>query len=124
MSDRDTIALLQRFMDAWNAHDTKTLVDCMTADGAFYASAGPSPTGMAAIGHEALAKAFDGVFDTFPDAQWTKGRHFISGESACSYWTFVGTRKDGTRVEVNGCDLFKIRDGKIAVKDSYRKQVV
>jgi ketosteroid isomerase-like protein len=38
-----------------------------------------------------------------------------------SEWTFTGTRTDGSRVEVHGCDLFTFRDGKIAVKDSYRK---
>jgi ketosteroid isomerase-like protein len=38
-----------------------------------------------------------------------------------SEWTFTGTRADGTRVEVHGCDLFTFRDGKIALKNSYRK---
>ncbi len=28
---------------------------------------------------------------------------------------------DGTRVEVHGCDLFTFRDGKIFLKNSYRK---
>jgi hypothetical protein len=95
----------------------------MTPDGAFYASAGPAPTGVAAVGTEALTKAYAAVWETFPDAQWTNGRHFVSGDDACSYWTFRGTRRDGTRIEVKGCDLFKIRGGKIAVKDSYRKQI-
>lgn len=38
-----------------------------------------------------------------------------------SEWTFTGTQKDGRRVEVTGCDLFTFRDGKIAIKNSYRK---
>jgi ketosteroid isomerase-like protein len=38
-----------------------------------------------------------------------------------SEWTFTGTRKDGARVEVNGCDLLTFHDGKIAIKNSYRK---
>ncbi|MBA2302801.1 MAG: nuclear transport factor 2 family protein [Acidobacteria bacterium] len=36
-------------------------------------------------------------------------------------WTFTGTRADGTCVEVHGCDVFTFRDGKIALKNSYRK---
>ena len=32
-------------------------------------------------------------------------------------WTFSGTRPDGARVEVTGCDLFTFQDGKIAVKN-------
>ena len=38
-----------------------------------------------------------------------------------SEWTFTGTRADGARVEVHGCDLFTCRNGKIVVKNSYRK---
>jgi ketosteroid isomerase-like protein len=38
-----------------------------------------------------------------------------------SEWTFTGTHKDGRHVEVTGCDLFTFRDGKIAIKNSYRK---
>ena len=30
-------------------------------------------------------------------------------------------KRDGKRVEVTGCDLFTFRDGKIAIKNSYRK---
>lgn len=39
-------------------------------------------------------------------------------ERAVSEWTIRGTRADGTRVEVQGCELFTCRDGKIAVKNS------
>ena len=35
--------------------------------------------------------------------------------------TFTGTDKDGGGVEVNGCDIFTFRDGKIQIKDSHRK---
>jgi ketosteroid isomerase-like protein len=123
MSDPTVMKLLDRFMDAWNAHDIETLLDCMTDDGVFHASAGPAPLGATYVGKEALRKGYAAVFDTFPDAQWRNGRHFVSGNDACSQWTFTGTRADGTRVEVYGCDLFTIRDGRIAVKNSLRKQV-
>lgn len=65
--------------------------------------------------------AFADVFVSFPDAHWGGGRHFVSGDRGVSEWTFTGTRRDGTRVDVTGCDLFTFRDGKIAVKNSYRK---
>ena len=63
----------------------------------------------------------DAVWATFPDAQWRNSRHFVHGDRGVSEWTFTGTRPDGTRVEVHGCDLFTFRDGKIALKNSYRK---
>jgi uncharacterized protein (TIGR02246 family) len=123
MSDGDVLELLERFVDAWNAHDVDTLLDCMTEDGVFYASVGPAPSGAKHVGREALGKAYAAIWQTYPDAQWTNSRHFVSGENACTEWTFTGTKTDGSRIEVHGCDLFKIRDGKIAVKDSFRKQV-
>jgi uncharacterized protein (TIGR02246 family) len=123
MSEREVLRLLERFVDAWNAHDVEALLDCMTTDGVFFASAGPLPSGAKAIGHEALREAYAAIWQVYPDARWTNARHFISGENACSQWTFTGTRNDGTRIEVDGCDLFKIRDGKIAVKNSFRKQI-
>ena len=45
----------------------------------------------------------------------------VAGDRGVSEWTFTGTDKDGTSVEVIGCDIFSFRDGKILVKNSYRK---
>ena len=77
--------------------------------------------GQRSEGQQAVRAAFADVFATFPDAQWANARHFVSGNRAVSEWTFSGTRKDGSYVEVNGCDLLTLRDGKIAIKNSYRK---
>ena len=49
-------------------------------------------------------------------------RHFVAGDRAVSEWRFTGTTADGVKVEVNGCDVFTLRGGKIVVKNSYRKQ--
>ena len=56
-----------------------------------------------------------------PDAQWRNGKHFVHGERGISEWTFTGTAADGTRIEVDGVDLFTFRDGKIASKNVFRK---
>jgi ketosteroid isomerase-like protein len=71
-----------------------------------------------------VRSGFAEVWATFPDAQWSNARHFVVGSRGVSEWTFTGTRADGTRVEVHGCDLFTFRDGKIALKNSYRKNRV
>ena len=121
MSDAELLTLLDRFADAWNRHDLDGLMSMMTDDCVFEASAGPQVDGHLSEGTEAVRGAFAAVFDAFPDAHWGNPRHFIAGHRGVSEWTFTGTRTDGTRVEVNGCDLFTFRDGKIAVKNSYRK---
>ncbi len=114
-------AFLQSFADAFNAHDLKAIMAHMTVDCVFEASAGPDVDGEKFTGQEQVRKAFENVFATFKDAHWGNPRHFISGDRGFSEWTFTGTKSDGTRVEVTGCDLFTFKDGKIAIKNSYRK---
>jgi steroid delta-isomerase-like uncharacterized protein len=120
-SDADYLKLLDRFAEAWNRHDPDALMVMMTDDGVFDASAGPDVYGERSEGKQAVRAAYVAVFETFPDAHWANARHFVAGNRGVSEWTFTGTRRDGTRVEVAGCDLFTFRDGKIAIKNSYRK---
>jgi steroid delta-isomerase-like uncharacterized protein len=115
------LTLLDRFADAWNRHDLDALMSMMTDDCVFEASAGPDIDGQRSEGTQAVRAAFAAVLERFPDAHWGSARHFIAGDRAVSEWTFTGTQKDGKRVEVNGCDLFTLRDGKIVVKNSFRK---
>lgn len=114
-------SFLQSFADAFNAHDVNAIMRHMTDDCVFQASAGPNADGEKFTGQEEVKKAFEQVWAGFPDACWSQPRHFISGERGFSEWIFTGTRTNGTRVEVTGCDLFTFRDGKIAIKNSYRK---
>lgn len=116
-----TEAFLQSFVDAFNAHDLDAIMFHMTADCVFEASAGPDADGEKFTGQDQVKKAFEDVFTTYPDARWNNPKHFIFGNRGFSEWTFVGTRKDGTKIEVTGCDLFTFKDGKIGIKNSYRK---
>jgi steroid delta-isomerase-like uncharacterized protein len=116
-----TAEVLQAFADAWNRHDADALMSFMTEDCVFEASAGPDVWGTRYVGREAVRAGFAEVWSIFPDAHWGNACHLVCGTRGISEWTFTGTRDDGTRVEVNGCDLFIFRDGKIALKNSYRK---
>ena len=116
-----TPEILQAFADAWNRHDADALMSFMTEDCVFEASSGPEICGTRFVGRDAVRTAYAEVWSTFPDAHWGNARHLVAGERGVSEWTFTGTRSDGNRVEVTGCDLFTFRDGKIAVKNSFRK---
>ena len=121
VNEQMSVEVLQDFADAWNRHDVDALMSFMTDDCVFEASAGPDECGTRYVGPEAVRAAFAEVWTTFPDAHWGSARHFVTGERGVSEWTFTGTRAEGTRVEVHGCDLFTFRGGKIALKNSYRK---
>jgi ketosteroid isomerase-like protein len=68
-----------------------------------------------------VRQAFQSAWENFPDAQWRNARHFVAGDRGVSEWTFTGTAADGTRLEVDGVDLFTFREGKILVKNAFRK---
>ena len=116
-----TTNFLQSFADAFNAHDVSAIMAHMTDDCVFEASAGPDVNGEKFSGQAQVRKAFEKVFATFPDAHWGDAKHFVLGNRGFSEWIFTGTKTDGTKVEVTGCDLFTFHDGKIAIKNSYRK---
>ena len=101
-----TTEVLQAFADAWNRHDIDDLMSFMTEDCVFEASAGPDVCGARYTGRDAVRVGFAEVWKTFPDAHWGNARHFVQGARGVSEWTFTGTPADGTRVEVQGCDLF------------------
>ncbi|MEO6659935.1 MAG: nuclear transport factor 2 family protein [Burkholderiaceae bacterium] len=113
--------VLEAFADAWNRHDVDALMSFMTQDCVFESSSGADVWGTRSVGREAVRAGFAEVWATFPDAHWDNARHFVQGDRGVSEWTFTGTQRDGTRVEVHGCDLFTFRDGKIFLKNSYRK---
>ncbi|QBY50199.1 nuclear transport factor 2 family protein [Cupriavidus oxalaticus] len=124
MSDRNTAAgieLLQAFNDAWNRHDLDALMGFMADDCAFHGVAGSELLGRSFIGRDAVREGFQLAWQTFPDAQWVDGEHFVVGDRGVSESTFKGTRADGARIEARMVDVFTFRDGKIAVKNAYRK---
>ena len=116
-----TTYFLQSFADAFNAHDVSAIMAHMTDDCVFEASAGPDVNGEKFSGQAQVRKAFEKVFAIYPDAHWGDVKHFVLGNRGFSEWIFTGTKTDGTKVEVTGCDLFTFHDGKIAIKNSYRK---
>jgi ketosteroid isomerase-like protein len=117
-----SVDFLISFCEAFNRHDLDALMVHMTEDCSFDAAAGSEQHGRHYVGHDAVRGGFAEVFTNFPDSQWEEGQHWVAEDRGVSEWVFRGTRLDGARVEVNGCDLFTFRDGKIAVKNSFRKQ--
>jgi hypothetical protein len=114
--------LLIEHTDAWNSHDLDWLMSLFAEDCAFEASAGPEACGQRFVGWAEVRKAFAGVFAAMPDANWGGGRHsVISDDHGVSEWRLTGTAA-GSRVDVFGCDFLTVRDDKIVLKSSFRKQ--
>jgi steroid delta-isomerase-like uncharacterized protein len=116
------ITELKAFFDrGWNKHDVDVLMAFMSDDCVFETAAGTDVYGTRYIGRDRVREGFETVFARFPDAQFRDARHFVAGDRGVSEWTFTGSTADGRAVEVNGCDIFTFRDGKIVAKSSYFK---
>ena len=115
------VDFLASFGDAWNRHDLDALMSFMTDDCVFHAVAGPDLQGRSFVGRDAVREGFQLAWLTFPDAAWLDGAHFVCGDRGVSESTFCGSKADGTRIEARMVDVFTFRDGKIAVKNAFRK---
>lgn len=112
---------LAAFSAAWNQHDIDALMSFMTDDCVFETAAGPDACGTRHAGTPAVRRAFASAWAAVPDAQWRNGQHFVQGDFGVSQWTFTGTAADGSRIEVDGVDLFTFKNGKIQSKKVFRK---
>ena len=120
-NDEVTIEFLKAFADAWNRHDLDDLMSFMTDDCVFESSSGDDVCGTRYEGAEAVRRGYAKAWQDYPDARWNDARHFVRGNRGVSEWVFTGTNAEGKRSEAAGCDIFTFRDGKILVKNSYRK---
>ncbi len=116
-----TEAMLEAFSEAWNRHDVDALMSFMTDDCVFQTPAGADAFGQRHVGRDAVRRAFAAVWEAVPDARWSDGRYLVHGDIGLSQWRFTGTQPDGTPIDVDGVDVFTFKDGKIQVKNAFRK---
>jgi len=116
-----TVKDLEAFGDGWNRHDVDFIMTFMADDCVFETTAGKAVCGTRYEGRGRVREAFARVFKMFPDARFDNARHFVAGDRGLSEWVFTGTTADGTKIEVNGCDVFTFANDKIVKKDSYFK---
>ena len=112
---------LESYAAAWNNHDIDTIMSFMTEDCIFETGGGSEKYGTRIEGYENVKKRFIEVWTDLPDVSFENGQHFSQGDRGCSEWTFTATRPDGSKMEMNGCDLFTFKNNKIHVKNSLIK---
>jgi|TARA_B100000749_G_C18269535_1_gene399752 hypothetical protein len=123
-SKQVTTEFLQRFADAWTEHDIDLLMSFMSVDPVFQLSSGPDMDGTRYTGFKNVKQGFQAMLDKFPDGKWVEASHFVVGDRGVSEWTFTTKGSDGIENKVRGCDIFTFEEGKISVKNSFRKIII
>ena len=115
--------MLQALLDAFNAHDVDAVMSFFADDCVFEMPRGPGPAGRRLEGKQQIREAIESQFDRIPDVHYGDDRHWLCGDRGVSEWTVRGTQRNGERIELRGCDVFELLDGRIRRKDSFLKIV-
>lgn len=96
---------------AFNAHDLDRIMEFFSDDCVL-----EMPRGK-----ERWGSRFEGL----PDVHYGNAEHFVdsAADTGISKWTLTATTREGKSVEVQGCDFYTFRAGKVTRKDSYGKIV-
>lgn len=119
-------ALFRRFGRAFNAGDVDAILGCVTADFQWIMARGPlAPYGRVVEGRDALRAALAGRGQELADVRFSDAQVFAVGDRVIGTFRMTAKRcADGAAVDVRGCDIYTVRGGLIASKDSYWKQVM
>ena len=121
MDHDEAIRMLKSISQAFDRHDLEGIMANFADDAVFEAPRGAEKWGSRFNGTDEIRAAFAARFAGIPDIRYREDEHFVAGDRGASEWTLSGTMTDGMSIEVRGCDLWTLRDGKVVKKDSYWK---
>jgi steroid delta-isomerase-like uncharacterized protein len=134
MAETDSPEALQeaidRYNDAWNAHDLEAIMSMHAPDMVFE----NHTAGESAQGEEARAH-IGAIFETWPDISFSTRRAYVRDGLVVQEWTATATHKNrmtrgdlvaeptGETVTWNGLDVIPFEDGLVKRKDVYSDSV-
>ena len=116
--------LFRRFGKAFNKADVEEIAACVTDDFEWRLNAGVaagSPGGRVLKGKEALRAHFADKSRAHREARFSEARIHRAGDKLFGTFRVTGIDHAGKPFDRYGIDLYEVRDGKIALKDSYLK---
>jgi ketosteroid isomerase-like protein len=118
VSERDSAPALEetieRYNDAWNAHDVDAIVG-FHAPGMVF----ENHTAGERVEGDAVGPHLAEIFRNWPDLAFRGRRLYARDGLVVSEWTASATASDGRRLEWDGIDVFPFEGGLILRKDVY-----
>lgn len=113
-----TIATVERFNQAFNAHDVDAIMALMTDDCVFENTT-PPPDGERVVGQAAVRASWEALFHASPQAWFETEEIFAAADRCVVRWRYTWQTEGAGYVR--GVDVFRVRDGKVAEKLAYVK---
>ncbi len=124
MTDDANKKLMADFGRAWVKGDVDGILACVTDDFEWRQATGTdNPAGRIVSGKAALREALAERDASFADLSYSENRVEVFGDRIVQTFRISGKTSDGQPADWRGCDLYMVRDGKLAYKDSYWKQI-
>jgi ketosteroid isomerase-like protein len=106
----DPAAIVERLVQATNAHDLDALTSCFALD---YRNETPAHPARGFRGQDQVRKNWAQIFAAVPDLKatvhWT-----VAGQSVWSEWEMRGTRRDGSPHLMRGVVIFGVDAGQFS----------
>ncbi|XAS66738.1 nuclear transport factor 2 family protein [Micrococcaceae bacterium Sec5.7] len=102
------VSVADRWVSALSRHDLDAAADCFTID---YADEAPARRGESVHGRAAARRNFQRLFADVPDLTATILRAVQDGTDVWMEGRMEGRRRDGSRMEFVGVNIFEVENG-------------
>lgn len=113
--------LFRRFGRAFNKADVEEIAACVTDDFEWRLASGGRPSGRVLKGKDDLRAHFADKSQANREARFSEASIHRAGDKLFGTFRATGIDAQGRPFDRYGIDLYELRDGKIALKDSYLK---
>ena len=115
---------LKVFGRAFNKGDVDGILSCVTEDFEWRLAEGhTAPDARILRGTDEVRQALASRNKTYKSINFSETELFYADEQVIGRFRAVGEYTDGRALDVRGVDIYDFHDGKIAVKDSYWKDI-
>jgi ketosteroid isomerase-like protein len=111
---RELERAIERYNEAWNAHDVEAIV-ALHAPGMVF----ENHTAGERVEGEDVGPHIARIFENWPDLTFSGRRLYTRDGLVVSEWTATATDPEGRRLEWDGVDIFPFLGGLIERKDVY-----
>ena len=124
MNRDHAMTALKAFGKAFNAGDADAILAQVTDDFEWRLHEGASaPDGEIVRGREAVRAALAERAKRIESLRFSETEVLFGEDHVVGRFRATGAYKDGTPIDVRGIDIYRFKDGKISVKDSYWKAI-
>jgi ketosteroid isomerase-like protein len=119
-ADKDRVAVVERLLEAVNAHDLEAMVACFADD---YVNETPAHPQRGFTGSQQVRRNWTQIFAAVPDLHARLPRIVVEGDMVWTEWDISGTRRDGAAFLMRGVVIFGIAGDTIASARFYLEPV-